>query len=312
MVHLPIVYYHGKNFNLVTFGVFAALGSMAGYSIAFFYLYSNGFQIRESAWIVLCFLVFPNLVGAKFFSVFSTGYREFFKNLRDRLNETSFYQQGGVFGFIISGLCLFYLFRIPFFLLSDAICFGALATMFIGRLGCHNYGCCVGKKTQRKFGIIYSDPEAKICREVPEFQGIKLIPVQLIASGIDLFLFCLCGFITLFYSFSGIITIIFFFGVNLKRIVLQPYRWKDPSNRISYQWVSVILILLLLLCILFFYGSGEVIFKENNSKIPFVPITYFSFILTNYDILLPLLAGGAINFMAYGIHGKKLGTHINI
>jgi prolipoprotein diacylglyceryltransferase len=183
--------------------------------------------------------------------------------------------------------------------------------MFIGRLGCHNYGCCVGKVSQRRFGIVYSDPEAKICREVPQFQGIKLIPVQLIAAGIDLLLFFLCWFVIHFYSFSGVITIIFLFGVNLKRIVLQPYRWKDSSNKISYQWVSVTLILTRLFCVLFYYSSGELIFKEENLKVPLIPSNYFSFILTDHHILLPLLAGATINFIAYGIHGKKLGTHFN-
>ena len=312
MINIPSVFFHGKSFNLVTFGAFAALASMVGYSVVFIYLYFHGIQVGECAWIVVLFIIFPNLVCAKLFSVFSIGKKEFFKNLRHHLNETSFYQQGGVFGFIIGTLCLFYILRIPFFLLSDAICFGGLATMFIGRLGCYNYGCCVGKVSQGRFGVVYSDPEAKICREVPEFQGVKLIPVQLIASGIDLFLFCLCCGVVLFYSFSGLITIIFLLGLNLKRIVLQPFRWKESSNKISYQWVSITLIVTFVLVILFFYSSGEVIFVENKLQIPFVPVIYYPLILTDNNITLPLLAGGTINFIAYGIHGKKLGTHLNI
>ena len=220
--------------------------------------------------------------------------------------------QGGVFGFIIGTLCLFYILRIPFFLLSDAICFGGFATMFIGRLGCYNYGCCVGKPTQGKYGIVYSDPEAKICREVPEFAGIKLIPVQLIASGIDFLLLCLCCVVVLFYSYSGIITIIFLLGVNIKRIALQPLRWKDSSNKISYQWVAVILIMIFVLVILHFSNSGEMLFREEKFQIPFTPVNYFLFILSDHKIILPLLAGGAINFIVYAIHGKTLGTHFNI
>ena len=312
MLKLPVVFYHGKSFNLVTFGLFAALSSIVGYSIAYFFLFSRGLPVTEYSWFMVFFIIVPNLVCAKLFSVFSTGRKRFLKNLRYHLNETSFYQQGGIFGFIIGLICLFYIRRIPFFLLCDAVGLGAFATMFIGRLGCYNYGCCVGKPAQGNFGITYSDPEAKICREVPGFKGILLIPVQLIASSIDLFLFCLSVGVVHFYPFSGVILIIFLLGINLKRIILQPLRWKDSSNKISYQWVAFILIITLLLMILFFYVSGEVIFREETAMIPFTPIMFVKFIMTNPEIFFPLFAGAVINFIAYGIHGKKPGTHFNI
>jgi hypothetical protein len=312
MVRIPAVFYHGKSFNLVTFGVFVALAAMAGYSIAFFYLFCIGIPVAEFSWIMVLFFIFPNLVFAKIFSVFSMGRKRFFQNLRHHLNETTFYQQGGMFGFIIGALCLFYILRIPFFLLSDAICFGGFATLFIGRLGCYNYGCCIGKPVQGKLGVVYSDPETKICREIPEFTGITLIPVQLIAAGINLFLFCMSCCIVLFYPFSGLITIIFLLGMNLKRITLQPLRWKDSSNKIPYQWVAFALILICVFIILFFYSSGEVFLREEKTRIPFTTAQYINFLLNDSRIMLPLLFGGMINFVAYGIHGKKLGTHFNI
>ena len=312
MFRIPSVFYHGKSYNLITFGVFAALASMAGYYIAFFYLYCNGVQIGNYAWIIILFFVLPNLIFAKIFSIFSMGLKKFYKNLRHHLNETSFYHQGGVFGFILSAVCLFYILRIPFFLLSDAICFGGLATMFIGRLGCYNYGCCVGKPTQQKYGTVYSDPEAKICREVPEFYGIPLIPVQLIASGIDLLLFCLCFIVIFNYPYSGIITIIFIVGLNLKRIIIQPWRWKDPSNKISYQWAAVTLILTFVFIVFFLYISGEMLFVKEKLKISQNSVNNLTYILTDPKLILPILTGGIINFIAYGIHGKKLGTYFNI
>ena len=58
MFRIPSVFYHGKSYNLITFGVFAALASMAGYYIAFFYLYCNGVQIGNYAWIIILFFCF--------------------------------------------------------------------------------------------------------------------------------------------------------------------------------------------------------------------------------------------------------------
>ncbi len=312
MIHIPTVFYHGRSFNLVTFGLYAAIGSMTGYSIAFFYLYSMGIPVRQYCWEIVLVLVFSNLIFAKLFSIFSIGRGKYFKNLRYHLNETSFYQQGGVIGFIIGTLCLYHFLQIPFFLLSDAVCLGGIASMFIGRLGCFNYGCCVGKPTKRKYGIAYTDPEAKICRDLPGFTGTPLIPVQLIAAFADFLLFSLCCIVIFFYSYSGLIMIIFFFGVNIKRIALQTMRWKDSSNRIPYQWVAFALIITITLIIFSFRSSGEIIFAYEKSITSFTIGNYFSFLSSERLIILSLFFVGVLNFSVYGIHGKKLGTHFNI
>ena len=311
-MHIPAVFYHGRSFNLVTFGLFAALGSMTSYSIAFFYLFSMGSPVRHYYWEMAMVLVFSNLIFAKLFSIFSIGREKYFKNLRYQLNETSFYQQGGVIGFIIGTLCLYHLLRIPFFLLSDAVCLGGIVTMFIGRIGCLNYGCCVGKPTQSRFGIAYTDQDAKICRDYPEIINVPLIPVQLIASGVDFFLFCLCYNVIVFFSYSGLIMIIFFLGVNLKRIVLQPLRWKDSSNKIAYQWVALALILTFTLIIFFFRSRGEVIFTHENSVTLFSIGNYLNFLSLQPLILVSLFVVGVVNFVVYGLHGRRLGTHFNI
>ena len=312
MLRLSTVFYHGKSFNLVTFGLYAAFGSVFGYSLAFFYLLSKGIPVTEYIWIALPFFVFGNLVSAKLFSIFSMGRKDYFNGFWNHMNETSFYHQGGVIGFIIAVLYVSFILKIPFFLLSDAVGFGGLATMFIGRIGCFDYGCCVGKPTLSRFHIAYTNPEAKICREVPELIGIPLVPVQLIASGFNLLLLFLTFILIIFFPFTGLITIVFFVGINLKRIFIQPLRWKDKSNKISYQWVAFALIVTIVVLISWFTSSGEELFRKEETVIPFTISNYFTFIIQDYRILIPLLLAGLINFVAYGIHGKKLGTHFNL
>lgn len=309
---IPSVIYHGNSFNLVSFGLFAALGSMAGFSVSFFYLNVMGIPIVDYIWPFLYYILFGNLLFAKLFLIFSVGRKLFFQNLIKHLNETSFYQHGGFIGFILATLLLYYLLKIPFFLLSDSVCLGALVTMFTGRLGCYYYGCCVGKPTKSRFGITYTDPEVKICRDRPEFAGNRLIPVQLIASGYDLLLFIICCLTLFFLPRTGLITLILFFGINLKRIVVQPFRWKDPASRISYQWVAFALILVILLICIYFSISGELLFAEEKILVPITFMNFISFTSSDPEILLSLFMAGTINFIAYGIHGKKLGTHFNL
>ena len=213
---------------------------------------------------------------------------------------------------IFGTLCLYCLLQIPFFPLSDAVCLGGIASMFIGRVGCFNYGCCIGKPTQRCYGIAYTDPEAKICRDNHGYSGAPLIPVQLIASLVDGVLFCLCCIVIAFFSYSGLIMIIFFIGVNLKRIALQPLRWKDSSNKIPYQWIAFTLIITFILIILFFRNSEEIIFAYNKALVPFTISQYLRFFSSEPLMILSLFVVGVINFVVYGIHGKKLGTHFNI
>ncbi|MEI7981198.1 MAG: prolipoprotein diacylglyceryl transferase family protein [Bacteroidota bacterium] len=309
---IPVVFWHGRSFNLVTFGLFATAGSMAGYSIAFFYLQTRGIEVIRYCWEMTWVLLFFNLLFAKLYAIFSTGRSEYFTNLRSSLNETSFYQQGGIIGSLLGTILLYPFLDIPYALLGDAVGLGGLVTMFIGRLGCLNYGCCIGKPSTGRFGFIYTDPEAKICRDHPGFLNISLIPVQLIASLVDFLLFIICCMISVWLPYSGMIMIIFFVVVNMKRILLQPLRYKASSNRIPYQWVAFVLIVIFLMILLFLRNSGESFFVYEPPVVPFTVKNYLDFIFSDMDISSSLILVGAVNFAAYGIHGRRLGTHFNL
>ena len=311
-VNLPVVFLHGRSFNLVTFGLFAALGSVAGYSVFLYFLYTKGFPVSSSCWRMVSFLVILNLLFAKFYTILPIGITEYFRNFRYYMNQTSFYQQGGVVGFILGTIFICAFERIPFATLGDAVCYGGIATMFIGRLGCFNYGCCTGKPTFSRFGFIYLDPEARVWRENPELRNVPLVPVQMISALVDLVLFISFCILSTRFPYSGVIMIIFFIGINIKRIALQPLRYKAPSNKISYSWVALFLILVFFLIILFAWRSGESLFSYDPPVIPFNFKTYAEFLVSDWNITGSLILGGAINFAAYGIHGRKLGTYFNL
>jgi hypothetical protein len=309
---IPVVFWHGHSFNLVNFGLFASAGSMLGYSILFFYLHSRGVQVNRFCWEIVFILTLFNLFFAKLYAIFSIGKSNYFRNFLYHLNQTSFYQQGGIIGTILGTLLLCLLLDIPMALLGDAVCFGGIATLFLGRIGCYYYGCCTGKPIRGKFGIIYTDPNAKICRDDPGLLNIPLIPVQLISSAVDFLIFCLCCLVSVQFPFSGLIIIIFSLGVNLKRIAIQRYRLKQVNNRIPYRWVAFALIISFVLIILLFHYIEGKIFQQTPSEVPFTLYNYFQFLCSDLNIMASLIFVGVINFAAYGIHGRRIGTHLNL
>lgn len=309
---IPVVFYQGRSFNLVTFGLFSAIGSIISYLICIYYLYSQGTDIAPISWKIIMVLLFFNLFFAKFYSVFDIGISGYIKNLKKNLNSTSFYQQGGLIGLLLGTILLYFLLDIPIAVLGDAVGFGGIATMAIGRLGCYNYGCCTGKPTKSKIGLKYDDPKARICRDNPDFLHVPLIPVQLFSSAADFLILIICGLVAVYFPYSGLIMIIIFLGINLKRILIQPYRYKNQSNRIHYRIVAFGLIAFFIIISIIFYFLGETFFEYKEPVIPLTPANFFKFLVSDFSILASVIAGGIINFIAYGIHGRKLGTYFNI
>lgn len=312
MIHIPVVFWRGRSVNLVNFGIFAALGAMLGYSVSFFYLHSKGIPLDRFCWKIVLILSFLNLLFAKLYSMFSIGVSIFFKNLPQHLNETSFYQQGGMIGMITGTLLLVFLLDIPLSILGDSLCLGGIVTMAVGRIGCHYYGCCTGKPSNGRFGIKYTDPNAKICRDHPALFDTPLLPVQLISSIIDFLIFVLCCVVSVRYPFSGLVMVVFFISFNLKRISIQRFRLKPTNNKIPYRLISFLFIVFLTLIMLIFHFKGESFFEQTPPETLFSLINYLRFWGSDLNIVASLVFVFVINFAAYGIHGRRIGTHFNL
>jgi phosphatidylglycerol---prolipoprotein diacylglyceryl transferase len=312
MINIPVIFWKGRSFNLVNFGIFAALGAMLGYSVSFFYLQSRGISVSRFCWEMALILCLFNLLFAKLYAMFSIGVSDFFRNIRRHLNETSFYQQGGMIGTITGALLLIFLLDIPVAVLGDSLCLGGIVIMAVGRIGCHCYGCCTGKPVNGHFGIRYTDPNAKICRDHPELLNAPLLPAQLISSAIDFLIFVLCCVVSVLYPFSGLIMVVFFISFNLKRIAIQHFRIKPANNKIPYRLIAFLFIVFLVLIMLIFHYEGESFFEQTPSEIPFTPISYFRFWGSDLNVLASLIFVFMLNFAAYGIHGRRIGTHFNL
>lgn len=309
---IPVIFWRGRSFNLVNFGIFAAIGSMLGYSVCFFYLHTRGVKIERFCWEIVLALNLFNLLFAKLYAIFSIGLTNYFRNFRHFFNETSFYHQGGMIGMILGTIFLGLLLDIPLAMFGDAVCMGGIVTLLIGRVGCHHYGCCTGKPTKGRWTIRYNDPDAKICRDNPDFLNAPLIPIQLIAALLDFFIFLICVIVSIQYPFSGLIIVLFILLVNLKRFTIQKFRLKPATNKIPYRLVAFFIFVFIVLIILFFHYKGELFFEKYSPEFPFTLKNYFRFLVTDLNILASLILVAVINFVAYGIHGRRIGTHLNL
>lgn len=310
-LRIPVVIWKGRNYNLVNFGLFASAGATLGYSICFFYLQTRGIAVELHCWKIALVLNLFNLLFAKLFGAFSVGISGYFRNFGHYFNQTTFYQQGGMIGSIVGSVLLCIFLEIPLTLIGDAICLGGIVIMTVGRIGCHHYGCCTGRPAGGRFAIIYNDREAKICRDYPALRNTPLIPVQLISAGINFLIFVVCCLIAIYAPISGAIIVVFFAGVNLKRVLIQCVRLKPTGNKIPYRRVALYIFILGVLIMSLFYIMGESFFQPENPVSAFTLSNYFRFLISDINIITSLIFVAVINFAAYGIHGRRIGTHTN-
>jgi prolipoprotein diacylglyceryltransferase len=97
-----------NSFQIVYFGLFAACGVMATVSISFFYLHARGCFSDLAPIPTALVLVAADLIGVKVLYYFALG-KKFFLHPKTYLNETTMYNQGGLFGVVIAAAAIAFL-----------------------------------------------------------------------------------------------------------------------------------------------------------------------------------------------------------
>lgn len=309
LINKPVLY-HGKGFNIVGFGVFAALETAAIMFIIYFYLFIKGIDLHQiSFWAMpLSFLCVWS--GARIFHWIALG-KEFFKDPIKYLMDTGFYMQGGVVGAIVWIFGMSFYGNIPFSIVCDSMAWGGLIGQFIGRLGCFNYGCCYGKETSSKIGVSYSNLESKILRWQPELKGISVHPSQLYMAGINLLTFIVFAFLINSNIQNGLISVIYLAWHGITRIGVEQFRsdiiFKEGRNWATFKLAVGLTFLSFLFW--FFGASFDSSFKTVSLNVLNVSFENFFVLLKNHTIIIfPILISTIIAFIGYGIHGEKLGT----
>ncbi|MBI5573200.1 MAG: prolipoprotein diacylglyceryl transferase [Elusimicrobia bacterium] len=165
-----------------TYGVFVALGFFVGFRTLLFYGRKSNIssEIIES----LTFLVFIfSLIGARFFYVLIS-WQEFADNPLDILKiwQGGLVFWGGFLGGAITGIIFSLKHKIPLWKLADVFAPALAIGHALGRIGCFFAGCCYGRITDSFLGVVF--PENCLAPT-----GIKLIPTQILSSGLLFILF---------------------------------------------------------------------------------------------------------------------------
>jgi prolipoprotein diacylglyceryltransferase len=303
--------FNGGSFHLVYFGLFAALGAMAALSLFCFYLHTR--DLFEGLTVLPVALAFTlgDMVGVKALYYISLG-REFFRNPKHYLNETTMYNQGGLMGMTLIGIGVALIYSINPLIMFDAMVIACSFALFLGRLGCYNYGCCFGKPTSSHVHVTYHFDSSKIIRTNPELKNVPLVPTQLYTAYFDLFMFFVFAGIVWIYPADGLISLMFVLLFNGFRIFIQKYRFTEPSDMLNYTRIAAGYFIMGLTAwlLLFFVSGGELIARPLQN--PFSVGAWVNFVCTAPGMISSMLIIGIVVFAFYGVHGRKLGTHVNL
>lgn len=227
------------------YGLMIAIGVLAAYGAAAYRGRKRGMDTEPLIDIAI-WGVLSGLIGAKLLYCI-TQYREIFSNPRLILDLSDGYV---VYGGIITGILAGYLYckkkGLDFIRYFDLVIPSIPLAQGFGRLGCFLAGCCYGLETNSRFGVIF--PPASFAPS-----GIKLVPIQLISSGLDFILFLVLVLFARKQKASGQVGSLYLILYGIGRFIIEFYRGDLIRGNIgtisTSQFIS-----------LFFVAAGIIIF----------------------------------------------------
>lgn len=261
------------------------------------------------------FVTFPMiLLGARTASIMLE-WRKLKTAPLQTLFKPGYMLQGGIFGAVASLMIYAWWTGCDFWLLLDVGAFAMPLGEALGRVGCHLYGCCWGRKKEKGWRVVYSHASAKVCRCRPDLQGQGLHPAPLYATLSYGALFLVFLWMVPRLEHSGILASVYLMVHPIARVILEKFRDDDRgklaggvthSNGYS--------------AIMFAGGVVGLVLILSGKTGPFrLAGAQMSMgeslvqVLSNPDILWMLGALAAGAFAAFGVHyktiGAWLGTH---
>jgi prolipoprotein diacylglyceryltransferase len=300
-----------RSYHLVNFGTFATIGAVITTSIFFFYLHVRGYKIDLPGPLLAVIFMLGDIVGVKLLYIIAAVKKLSSKTLVS-INETVMYNQGGLLGIVTAGAIVALLNDIPLFVMFDTLIISCTFSLFIGRIGCYNYGCCFGNPTHGVVNVVYHNDLSKVIRSNPELKDIPLIPTQLYSSYFDLFMFIIFVLSVRIYPTDGLMSIVFLFLFNGFRIFIQRYRFREKSDLIDFSSTAISYLVGSLALWLFLFGYNGWRFVHHTLMVPWTIKEWINFVYTTPDVLAAMAFVGVITFLFYGVHGRRLGTHMNV
>lgn len=168
-------------FTVYGYGLMIAIGILAAYVTAEYRAKKHGLDPDKIFYLVI-WAVVGGFAGAKVL-YFLTRLKDIMENPSVLLDlADGFVVYGGIIGGIFSAMAYCKIKKMPFLKYFDLVMPSVALAQGFGRIGCFLAGCCYGRETDSALGIVFHNSSY-----APN--GVKLLPTQLISSGLD-FLLC--------------------------------------------------------------------------------------------------------------------------
>ena len=168
-------------FTVYGYGLMIAIGILAAYVTAEYRAKKYGLDPDKIFYLVI-WAVVGGFAGAKVL-YFLTRLKDIMENPRVLLDlADGFVVYGGIIGGIFSAMAYCKIKKMPFLKYFDLVMPSVALAQGFGRIGCFLAGCCYGRETDSALGIVFHNSSY-----APN--DVKLLPTQLISSGLD-FLLC--------------------------------------------------------------------------------------------------------------------------
>ena len=168
-------------FTVHGYGLMIAIGILVAYVTAEYRAKKHGLDPDKIFYLVI-WAVVGGFAGAKVL-YFLTRLKDIMENPRVLLDlADGFVVYGGIIGGIYSAMAYCRIKKMPFLKYFDLVMPSVALAQGFGRIGCFLAGCCYGRETDSALGIVFHNSSY-----APN--DVKLLPTQLISSGLD-FLLC--------------------------------------------------------------------------------------------------------------------------
>lgn len=203
-------------FTIYGYGLMIAIGIISAYFVGEYRAKKYGLEVDHVFnYVIWC--VVGGFSGSKLL-YFITNIKNIMEN-PDIMHHLAdgWVVYGGIIGGILSAMLYSKIKGLKFLAYFDMLIPSVALAQGFGRIGCFLAGCCYGKETESPLGIIFHES-----KYAPN--GIRLLPTQLISSGLDFLLF----FVLIWYAkrkkgdgqIGGLYLVLYSVG----RFILEFYR----------------------------------------------------------------------------------------
>lgn len=207
---------HIGPFTIYGYGLMIAIGVISAYFTAEYRAKKQGLDPDRVFGLVVC-AVLGGFLGAKLL-YFITELPAIIKNPSLLLDlSNGFVVYGGIIGGIFC--CLVYCRKkgMVFLKYFDLVMPSVALAQGFGRIGCFLAGCCYGEETDSPIGIVFHESAY-----APN--GVKLIPTQLISSGLDFLHFLVLIWLARRVKTDGQVAGCYLIFYSVGRFILEFFR----------------------------------------------------------------------------------------